>query len=412
MLIDCLFAIFFYTYFIVNINFSVMELNLLNAVSLFNSFAALILIVFLISSDTRNRLSNIMLTLYLVVFIQDNNAQFTSFYVYPNWPMLGMIISETVFLLLPLLYLFAKASIYKDFKLTWYSLIHLLPMVVLHLFLIPIYYLPLANNPELVWYELLNESGFTKFIYISLHTQMFIYYFLIFRMLMRYKTILLENYASPKLDNQKWLMQFFIILFTADFISAIKNVFRFGDNETLYFVSEIIVNLANLIVLFWLVIKALKKPEVLVGIKKDTLSVSQMIENEEEQSESAISDSVDPNAQKEILEKLENHMKANEPFMDSSLSVYDLAKQIDVPSRDLSIAINHNLNKHFFDYVNEYRIKKAMEIFKNTNDEKLTVLEVLYEVGFNSKSSFNTAFKKFTGTTPSEFKKKTSKSAA
>ena len=389
-----------------------MELNFINAVSLLNSFAALILIVFLLSSDTRNRLSNIMLALYLVVFIQDADAQFTSVYVYTNWPILGMLISETVFLLLPLLYLFAKASVYKDFKLTWFSLIHLLPMVLLHLFLIPIYYLPLANNPELVWYELLNESGFTKYIYISLHTQMFIYYFLIFRMLMRYKTILLENYASPKLDNQKWLMQFFIILFTADFISAIKNVFRFGDNETLYYVSEIIVNLANLIVLFWLVIKALKKPEVLVGIKKETLSVNQMIENENQQSKTADSGTNNSNAQKEILEKLENHMKANEPFMDSSLSVYDLAKQIKVPSRDLSIAINYNLNKHFFDYVNEYRIKKAMEIFKNTNDDKLTVLEVLYEVGFNSKSSFNTAFKKFTGTTPSEYKKKASSVAA
>ena len=107
----------------------------------------------------------------------------------------------------------------------------------------------------------------------------------------------------------------------------------------------------------------------------------------------------------EIIQKLENHMKVNEPFMDSSLSVYDLAKQINVPSRELSIAINHNLNKHFFDYVNEYRIKKAMQLFQQTTDEKLTVLEVLYDVGFNSKSSFNTAFKKFTGQTPSEYRK-------
>lgn len=107
----------------------------------------------------------------------------------------------------------------------------------------------------------------------------------------------------------------------------------------------------------------------------------------------------------EIVQKLENHMKVNEPFMDSSLSVYDLANQIDVPSRELSIAINHNLNRHFYDYVNEYRIKKAMQLFQQTSDEKLTVLEVLYEVGFNSKSSFNTAFKKFTGQTPSEYRK-------
>ena len=387
-----------------------MELNFINAASLFNSFASLILIVFLLSSETRNRLSNIMLALYLVVFIQDTSAQFTSVYVYSKWPILGMLISETVFLLLPLLYLFAKSSIYKDFKLTWLSLIHLAPMVIIHILLIPAYYLPLAKNPELVWYEILNESSVTKFIYILLHTQMFVYYFLIFRMLIRYKTILLENYASPKLDNQKWLMQFFTILFIADFISTIKNVFRFGDNETLYFVSEIIVNLANIIVLFWLVIKALKKPEVLVGVNRNTLLVNQMVTENNEPDES--SDKFDSNGQNEIIKKLENHMKVNEPFMDSSLSVYDLAKQINVPSRDLSIAINHNLNKHFFDFVNEYRIRKAMEIFKNTNDDKLTVLEVLYEVGFNSKSSFNTAFKKFTGTTPSEFKRKASGSVA
>jgi AraC-like DNA-binding protein len=346
-----------------------------------------------------------MLAFYLVLFIQDTSAQFTSVYVYPNWPILGMLISETVFLLLPLLYLFAKSSVYKDFRLTWISLFHLTPMVVIHLFLIPGYYLPLLKNPDLVWYEVLNESGAAKFIYISLHTQMFVYYFFIFRMLLRYKTILLENYASPKLDNQKWLMQFFVVLFVADFISTIKNVFRFGDNETLYVVSEIIVNLANLSIFFWLVIKALKQPQVFVGVRKELLLVDQLVQQDDSANKPA-------SEVPEIIQKVENHMKVNEPFMDSSLSVYDLAKQINVPSRDLSIAINHNLNKHFFDYVNEYRIKKAMGIFKNTNDDKLTVLEVLYEVGFNSKSSFNTAFKKFTGTTPSEFKRKASSSAA
>jgi AraC-like DNA-binding protein len=157
-----------------------------------------------------------------------------------------------------------------------------------------------------------------------------------------------------------------------------------------------------------LVIKAFKNPQLFIGINTSTIPVNQLIVGLKENFEVENEKSAFP----EIINKLKNHMKVNEPFMDSSLSVYDLAKQINVPSRDLSIAINHNLNKHFFDFVNEYRIKKAMEIFKNTNDEKLTVLEVLYEVGFNSKSSFNTAFKKFTGTTPSEFKRKASISAA
>lgn len=55
--------------------------------------------------------------------------------------------------------------------------------------------------------------------------------------------------------------------------------------------------------------------------------------------------------------------------------------------------------------MNEYRIEKAMEILKDPSQKELTVLEILYQVGFNSKSSFNTSFKKYTGKTPTDFRK-------
>jgi len=185
----------------------------------------------------------------------------------------------------------------------------------------------------------------------------------------------------------------------------------FGSQDA-YFYSELITTLIALGYIVWMVLKTMRHPELFRGIDSKLLLVTEMVKEGGNTDESINPHTEVLHAQNEILNKLENHMKVNEPFMDSSLSVYDLAKQINVPSRELSIAINHNLNKHFFDFVNEFRIKKAMEIFKNTTDEKLTVLEVLYEVGFNSKSSFNTAFKKFTGTTPSEFKRKASSSAA
>jgi AraC-like DNA-binding protein len=62
--------------------------------------------------------------------------------------------------------------------------------------------------------------------------------------------------------------------------------------------------------------------------------------------------------------------------------------------------------------VNGFRIRKAMEILKDPAKKDLTILEILYDVGFNSKSSFNTAFKKYTQTTPTEYRKKHLKSAA
>ncbi len=72
----------------------------------------------------------------------------------------------------------------------------------------------------------------------------------------------------------------------------------------------------------------------------------------------------------------------------------------------LSQAINEGLGKNFFEFINRYRIEEAKRLLTDPADKKITVLEVLYQVGFNSKSSFNTVFKKQTGLTPSEFKKK------
>jgi len=66
--------------------------------------------------------------------------------------------------------------------------------------------------------------------------------------------------------------------------------------------------------------------------------------------------------------------------------------------------INHHMDQHFFDFVNEYRIQKAMNILKDKSKKELTILEILYEVGFNSKSSFNTSFKKYTRLTPTEYR--------
>lgn len=73
--------------------------------------------------------------------------------------------------------------------------------------------------------------------------------------------------------------------------------------------------------------------------------------------------------------------------------------------RDLSVLINQDLNQHFFDFVNEYCIKNAQDILKDVSKNKLTILEILYEVGFNSKSSFKTAFKKHIGKTPTQYRK-------
>ena len=98
-------------------------------------------------------------------------------------------------------------------------------------------------------------------------------------------------------------------------------------------------------------------------------------------------------------------MVEKRPYLNSSLTIQDVSNDIEIPVRDLSLLINHQLGQHFYDFVNAYRIESAMGILKDTSKSKVTVLEILYEVGFNSKSSFNTAFKKHTGNTPTAYRK-------
>ena len=86
------------------------------------------------------------------------------------------------------------------------------------------------------------------------------------------------------------------------------------------------------------------------------------------------------------------------------LTLPSLAKKLGVYVNYLSQAINQGLSLNFYDYINQQRIKAAQSML---NDEKNadTVLAIAMEVGFNSKSIFNAAFKKFAGTTPVSYRK-------
>ncbi len=154
-----------------------------------------------------------------------------------------------------------------------------------------------------------------------------------------------------------------------------------------------------------MVLKALQSPELFRGVSSDMQLVKDLktssIENNSNE------EAVKENSIKiKKLEMLDAFMIDHKPFLDASLTLYDLSEQIDIPSKDLSLLINRDLNQHFFDFVNGYRIRMAMDILKDPAKKVFTVLEILYEVGFNSKSSFNTAFKKQTDLTPTEYRKK------
>ena len=99
-------------------------------------------------------------------------------------------------------------------------------------------------------------------------------------------------------------------------------------------------------------------------------------------------------------------MQKEKPHLNQTLTLNNLAASLNVQPKILSQIINQNLNKNFYDFINDYRVNEAKTILSDNSKAEMTVLEILYECGFNSKSVFNTAFKRYTGLTPSEFRLK------
>ena len=107
-----------------------------------------------------------------------------------------------------------------------------------------------------------------------------------------------------------------------------------------------------------------------------------------------------------LKEELLAVMENQKMYLDESLTIHSLATELNTNSKYLSQLINTEFEKSFVVFVNEYRINEAKVLLKEERNKNLTIEGVGYEAGFKSKSAFNSAFKKFTGDTPSSFLKK------
>jgi AraC-like DNA-binding protein len=105
-----------------------------------------------------------------------------------------------------------------------------------------------------------------------------------------------------------------------------------------------------------------------------------------------------------IKKRLETILKNKNICLEPNITLSDLAKDLTIHPKYLSQVINECYQQNFYDFVNLRRIEEA-KILLADKKQNLTIQEVYYDVGFNSKSSFNRAFKKYTNKTPTGFKK-------
>jgi AraC-like DNA-binding protein len=376
------------------------KLDLLQAIAKISVFVSLLLAFFLLTVKTQNKLANRLFAWFFIFSAID----LSGFFIYAfteKYLNLEIFRWTTCLMGMPLFYLYVLSVCYSDFRLKWKHILHLLPLIVVNLVFLPRLYLSGDVEKEII-FKTHNQMPELYFFQILIEFQYAFYIISVFMILKKYKEIYRENYTDPSASTYKWLFQMTCVFLVAHSIVALKNVLRYSDFKEIFLWANVIVGSVALFITCWFIMKALNHPELFRGINsklqlaKDILpkEQSETIEVEETQNE-------EYNSQ---ITSLKQYMTEKEPFLDPSLTIQELSNQINIPVRDLSILINHHMDQHFFDFVNEYRIQKAMKILKDQSKNQLTVLEILYEVGFNSKSSFNTSFKKYTNLTPTAYR--------
>jgi len=107
-----------------------------------------------------------------------------------------------------------------------------------------------------------------------------------------------------------------------------------------------------------------------------------------------------------LAQELTELMQAQKPYLEEGVSLGQLAGLLNTSPKYLSQVINENFDCNFFDFINTYRIEEAKRKLSSINYQDHKIYEIMYAVGFKSRSSFNTAMKKATGLSPKKYREK------
>ena len=98
-------------------------------------------------------------------------------------------------------------------------------------------------------------------------------------------------------------------------------------------------------------------------------------------------------------------MEEEKPYLEYEISLQDISDHLSISSRNLSYVINKGFKKNYYAYINQYRLEHAKEELENSDK---SIKEIMYDSGFSNKATFYATFKKDTGLTPHQFRKKES----
>ena len=296
----------------------------------------------------------------------------------------GVIWSAFGRLQMPAFFFFFIASCYSDFRLKGSDSYHLIPFALTLVFNLPNVQAPLVQVPvfgSLFAIDTPTALAMSQMIY-------FAYMIAIVSVLWRFRKRFQMHHSGGRSAVLVWLVQLAAASLFARVIIVARELLSLTSANTTVLILQMLGALLALGISTWIALKSLLEPHLFRDVDRRLLSLGAST----------------PNTSSADLKTLLQHVETEKPFLDPDLSLAALSDQVAMTPREVSELLNQSLGQHFFDFINSHRVTHAQGLLSAA--PKQSVLQILHESGFNSKSSFNTAFKKHSGMTPSIFREK------
>lgn len=339
-------------------------------------FSCLVLALFLFLASTPRPLPNRLFAGFLLLTAIDISGWLIGDLIL-QFSTLADLRYSLNFLQMPLFVGFIVAACDANFRLRWAQVLHLIPFLLV-----------------LVWLSVTSEYSLV-FEFFS-HVQYYLYIAYVIYALIRFRGIINTCCSDSRSEVIRWLTQLVIVSLFAHSLVVVRMVASLQGAALLFSWLQIVSALIVLGVMTWITLKALLQPALFRGLTQTGVDTA-----EHSDGKIHVGSSTDADLSQQSA-KLKEFMSECEPHLNPDLSLHKLAEQFGASERDLSELINRAFGMHFFDFVNSYRIASSLDLL--VSERNRSVLDILTEVGFNSKSSFNTAFKKHTGKTPTAYR--------
>ncbi|WP_456460485.1 helix-turn-helix domain-containing protein [Reichenbachiella sp.] len=314
---------------------------------------------------------------------------------FANYPHLYALLDVFTLLFFPLMYLYIRHYLYKNIKVSKDQIIHFLPALGYLIALSPFFILSGEEKIQLINTEMPSWFVIVQTIFnLVIIIQGVFYSVFSLRTLHHFQYFRKARLSDYQLSSLSWLRTFVtinVILWIIGTTGAILGIFGVQIFINLFKVFYSGLTLLTIV----LSIFTMQRPELFAESENILDLLNKPTISKETKSKRGYAP--------DDFKKLSDYLKNEKPYLKNDLKMQDLVDSTGLSYKLISELFNSEFKKSFYDVMNEYRLEEAIHLIDEKFHVQHTLPYLADKAGFNSKTTFNRVFKKYTGMTPSEF---------